>query len=67
MVSHTTSPTLCTLTLPVSDFRLLIACVYEAQHHERAFRDTRTDAHLSVIVSTIHRALTSSAAIRPAK
>lgn len=65
MVSLPNSATICTVTLPVSDFRLLIACVYEAQHHQYAFQDRRTDEHLSKIVQTIHRAMTSSGAIRP--
>jgi hypothetical protein len=48
-----------TITLPVGDFRIIVACIYEAQHHDLAFADRRADAHLSVIVQAIHAAITS--------
>lgn len=53
-----TQPTNVTITLPENDFRLIIACIYEAQHHDLAFSNRRADAHLSVIVQAIHRAIT---------
>lgn len=58
MLSRYSQPKLCTITLPEPDFRLIVACIYEAQHSALAFSERRTDEHLSVIVQRIHGAIT---------
>lgn len=58
MVNRYSQPMLCTITLSHSDIRLIVACIYEAQHSALAFSERRTDQELTRIVSGFHRAIT---------
>ena len=57
MNNRYSQPILCTVVLTESDVRLIVACIYEAQHSALAFAERRTDEALTRIVAGFHRSL----------